>query len=322
MQSIEVACANEFMPIDVDPAPPVRFFNVISTKRSGHHAFISWYRDGSSGKTEFLNNQVIGNAVVPKALALAQGSAQPATIILNYEGVTVPGVKRILTAQRAAGIPAHSVLFVRDPLNLCASLVRRKPLRHAELVMVLRQLFALRNWLRLLDQDRSCADLIFYNRWLADEDYRAETARLLGVKALPVGAQVTRFGGGSSFQDLAEGGSSSAPRLLRRWKGYEDDSLFRSLVTHPVFADVFLKEVAGELCDALGENDGNEERAAFLRSACRQRRRNPHVDRLIEGLARANGVFETIEMLPPGPYKRYTILKAHLRAVLSPLASG
>jgi hypothetical protein len=295
--------------------PRVRFLNVISTKRSGHHALVNWIEDGSSERTRFINNAVIDEALLRSFAGLVSGARGPLTVIMNFEGVTVSGVSRTIAGQKAAGAAVENILFVRDPLNVCASLMHRKAMVHAELVMVLRQLFSLRDWLAAYRRGTADADLVFYNRWLVDDDYRALLAERLSIAPAAVRNEITKFGGGSSFKDLARGGSEAAPRLTSRWKKYAGDRLFRCLLTHPQFADVFLEEVRGEICDARGESDADAERAAYLEAAVRERRSSPYVDRLIDGLARDPDAFCRIEGLSAGLSKRLYIVRTHAKAL-------
>jgi len=295
---------------------PAHFINVISTKRSGHHAFISWIETGSSTSTRFINNAAISPDLIASVPKLAR-SATPTTIIMNYEGVSIPGVKKVTPAQVADGATVQNILFVRDPLNACASLLHRKPLRQLELVMILRQLFALRNWLEHYQDGQFDGELAFYNRWLLDPQYRERLADRLSINASRPPSEITSFGGGSSFQDLSKGGESAAPRLLQRWKAYADDRLFCALVNHPCFSDIFMDELSGAIRDGHGDSDEDAERVAFLETACRKRQRFPLVDKVIEGLMGDQAAFERIEALPAGLQKRLFILKAHIGALVS-----
>ena len=297
------------------PATHVKFLNIVSTKRSGHHAFIEWIEDGTARQTQFINNAVVGPGLLARLPGLASTSGD--IILMNYEGVTVAGVSKVIAAQAATGAAVENVLFIRDPLNACASLLHRKSLQHLELVMVLRQLFALRSWLKHYQNRQFEGDLVFYNRWLQDRRYKDSVAARLSINSGSVPDQITSFGGGSSFQDLATGGESAAPHLLNRWRSYADDRLFRSLVTHPYFYDVFLAELSGAISDSAGENDADEERASFLESTRRKRKRNPLVDRIIDRLSEHQAAFERIEALPPGLRKRLLITKAHIGALLA-----
>lgn len=296
--------------------PPARFINVISTKRSGHHAFISWIQTGSSGPTRFINNAAISPGLIASVTELSRCTPDSPAIIMNYEGVSIPGVDKVTKAQAATGAAVQNVLFVRDPLNACASLLHRKSFRQLELVMILRQLFALKNWLKQYQDRQFDGELAFYNRWLVDPHYRERLADRLSINAAQLPNEITSHGGGSSFQDLSRGGESAAPRLLQRWKAYADDRLFRALVAHPCFSDIFMDELSGAIRDERGYSDEDAERVAFLETACRQRRRLSLVDRVIEGLMGDQEAFERIEALPAGLQKRLLILKAHIGALV------
>jgi hypothetical protein len=294
----------------------VRFLNVISTKRSGHHALIKWVEDGSRQPTCFINNAPINDAFLARISDLVAKASEPTTVILNYEGVSVAGVHKILAHQRTLGAPQHNMLFARDPLNACASLMQRKAAVYAQLVMILRQLFALSDWLRRYQAGDSGLDLVFYNRWLADENYRQTIADRLAIQNKPVRSEITKFGGGSSFQD-AQGGSAAAPRLLSRWTSYKDDPLFRTMVGHPRFVDIFLAEVNGTITDAGGESDYGQDRAAYLESLRGQPPASAYANRMINGLSRNTRAYQDIEALKGGLHKRALILKAHVGALLN-----
>ncbi len=299
-------------------SPFVRFLNVISTKRSGHHALIKWIETGSPVPTRFINNAAINPELFDRISDLVRNIREPTTIILNYEGVTPAGVGKVLTVQKDSGASVQNVLFVRDPLNACASLMQRKAVVYAELVMILRQLFALKNWLDLYQQGKANADLVFYNRWLADDDYRAGVAQRLGINAQPVGTEVTAFGGGSSFRDLAQGGAAAAPKLLNRWKAYEHDAVFRSLISHPLLAGTFHDELRGAITDSAGESDRDENRAAYLAGARNGYSTAGFLGRIIQGLSQDLAAFERIEAQGPSFRKRITIAVTYLNAVSSP----
>ena len=62
------------------------FINVILTKRSGHHAFIEWYRTHHPETSTFINNHPISSALCAK-IASHIKTNQSNPLILNYEGV-------------------------------------------------------------------------------------------------------------------------------------------------------------------------------------------------------------------------------------------
>ncbi|MGI9423586.1 MAG: hypothetical protein ACR2PA_10360, partial [Hyphomicrobiaceae bacterium] len=103
----------------------------------------------------FANNSIIGAphdrviADFDRTVSRSQSPDLSPILVLNYEGITPLGFDRAAEAQKNIGADIRNVLFLRDPLNLCASLIHRKPIIEFELVMILRQLFAERNWLQL-----------------------------------------------------------------------------------------------------------------------------------------------------------------------------
>ena len=75
-------------------------------------------------------------------------------------------------------------MFLRDPLNLCASLIRRKALPWLEIVAILRQLFAERDWLMIhARQEVPTLQLIPYSAWLNDNTYRRRIAEAFDLRS-------------------------------------------------------------------------------------------------------------------------------------------
>jgi hypothetical protein len=301
--------------------PLVRFLNIISTKRSGHHALIAWIEDCSPQSTLFFNNSVLQARTFEKLPVLARTLTEPTTILLNYEGISPFGVASALARQREADAVIDKVLFIRDPLNVCASLMRRRSNVRVKLFNILRQMFALRNWLHEYQQKRIDADLVFYNRWLVDHEYRDAFANRLSLKPVPIRSEITKFGGGSSFRDLNAGGSAAAPQLLNRWKYYKDDPIFQSIVGHPYFRTAFHDLANGSITDIRGESDYDAERAAYFEKLRRQPAKSAYVSRIIDGLSRKQEVFEQVEATRAGLYKRSLILRAHVSALFAPSIS-
>ncbi len=302
--------------------PLVRFLNIISTKRSGHHALIAWIEDSSLQRTQFFNNSVLQARTFEKLPELARKQTEPTTVILNYEGISPSGVAGALARQKECDAVIDEVLFIRDPLNVCASLMRRRTNIRLKLFNVLRQMFALRNWLHEYQQKRTDADLVFYNRWLSDYEYRNAFARRLSLNPVAIRSEISKFGGGSSFRDLSSGGSMAAPQLLNRWKHYKDDPIFQAIVGHSYFAGAFHALASGSITDARGESDYDEERASYFEKLRRQPQTSAYVSRMIDGLSRRQEVFEQVEATRAGFYKRSLVLRAHVSALLAPAPSS
>ncbi|MGK9170158.1 hypothetical protein KXR53_27845 [Inquilinus limosus] len=298
------------------------FINVISTKRSGHHAFVRWLRQHRDTPTAFANNLVIGEPIRSRLLRLdrppAPGKSAPDAVIFNYEGVTRLGLEVAWRLQRVADGRMVDLLFLRDPLNLCASLLHRKRLVRLDLVMILRQLFAERDWLEAYAEGAVPGlSLIGYNAWLTDAAYRQRVADRLGLRSSERVTAVTRHGGGSSFKDLASVGDDEARRLTTRWHGYREDSLFGVLLTHPRLLPWFEAALAGEIRDSFGADLADPDGLAHLRATARSRPRHPFIDRMIDSLADRQDLFHRIES-GTSFEKKLGIARAHLAVLAGP----
>jgi len=72
--------------------------------------------------------------------------------------------------------------------------------------------------------------VINYNRWFADETYRAALGSQLNMISVDKGVdQVANWGPASSFDKLSYDGRANEMKVLERWKHYADDELYRSV---------------------------------------------------------------------------------------------
>jgi hypothetical protein len=301
----------------------LEFINVISTKRSGHHAFISWLRERRGRPSWFINNAVIGapmddhvRRLAAERPAAGTASGAPKTVIFNYEGVTRAGLEMAWAAQRAAGGHIRNVLFLRDPLNLCASLVHRKRLPWLEIVALLRQLFAEREWLTIYAQGEVPGlQLIPYNAWLNDDAYRSRTAEALGLQSSGRIHEISSFGGGSSFSRSTLLVDPDVARLTTRWHVYRDNAFYNALITHPKLRPSFEAAVAGEIADEAGHGFGEPAMLAHLRAKSRPRSGHVLADRMIDRLSERSDLFHAIEC-SNAQWKKAHLMRAHLAALV------
>ncbi len=291
-----------------------QLINIISTKRSGHHAFIEWYRAHHPRTTEFINNHPLNNALSIKiASHLKTDSNHP--LILNYEGVMPSNVYKSIENQTTASNKITSIVFLRDPLNLAASLINRKKNRSANVVMIVRQLLAERHWiLERGDSNRPFLH-IGYDAWLLDQDYRAALAKQLGLSSHELSNAVTPQGGGSSFGNETELTEHDRRKLVTRWHGYRGDPFFEAVISHPAYADVFEAAYTGLYPDSLGATFAAEDAASYLRQLRADHKPNRFLDRLIARLATRLDLFEKMDI--EGSFmKKPLILRAYLTALV------
>jgi hypothetical protein len=301
----------------------LEFINVISTKRSGHHAFISWLRERSGRPSRFINNAVMGAPMKAHMLRLSAeraragiGSSPPKTVIFNYEGVTRAGLELTWAAQRAVGGHIRNVLFLRDPLNLCASLIHRKALPWLEIVAVLRQLFAEREWLTIYAQREVPAlQLILYNAWLIDDAYRRHIAEAFELQSSTRIHEVSSYGGGSSFSRSTILADPAVASLTTRWHSYRDNAFFNALMTHPNLRPSFEAALSGEIADEAGHSLADDAGLAHLRAKSRPRSRHLLVDRMADRLSERPDLFHAIEC-SNAERKKIHLVWAHITALI------
>jgi hypothetical protein len=300
----------------------LEFINVISTKRSGHHAFIAWLRAHKGRPTRFINNAVLGEpmtAYVQRLSAersLVGNGSSPATVIFNYEGATRRGLELTWVAQRAVNGTIRNVLFLRDPLNLCASLIRRKALPWLEIVAILRQLFAERDWLMIhARQEVPTLQLIPYSSWLNDDTYRRRIAEAFGLQSSTSLYEVSSYGGGSSFSRSTEFLGPDVVSLTTRWHAYRDDAFFNALITHPKLRPCFETALAGEIAGEAGHTLADDGALAHLRAKNRPRSGHLWVDRMVDRLSERQDLFHAIECSNARGKKAH-LVRAYMAALI------
>ena len=315
----------------------VSFLNVVSTKRSGHHAFIQWLMANGRGRAVHVNNvrvganivQAVEHAVEEKATDDGIGEpSSPTRVIINFEGVTTRGVAETIASQRTLSTDITTIIFLRDPLNLVASLIQRKTLPLKDLVMLIRQVLAEKALLGL-SQDRMenktktqkapapfpVDAFVFYNAWLTDPAHRAGLAQACGLQSDTLPGTVTPHGGGSSFDDLEHFGTADTARLLSRWKAHRDTPAYRAMISHPLVAGIFRTALNGTLKDSFGGHMQDDEALAFLQETIFNRRGHRLVDGFLAQLSDRQDLFETIER-STARAKKPLILKASLLGLL------
>ncbi|GGX64928.1 hypothetical protein GCM10007385_37580 [Tateyamaria omphalii] len=204
---------------------PGRVLRVYGMRRSGNHALIDWIMRNTSGGGLFLNNCKPGRDPLQTTRAVtayrdgteldlsdrqakiaAAGDAP--TALVSYED-RMPQLER-KPLYRA---PETCVIIYRSFLHWAASLLRKiqrnpgyGPVERMRVMMN-----SIGTYGAMLDrvQDDDIVPLLF-DRWTADDRYRADMASRLDLPGRDLGkGAVQRYGGGSSFQ-----GQSATPDTL------------------------------------------------------------------------------------------------------------
>jgi len=229
---------------DLD-APPAREIRMFAVRRSGHHALIHWIAQQCGEPIRFINDcQPFENPLQyhgrqpraaeewyigikdPRFLAL---SGSP--LVYNYEHrdlapfasrEVVPAGLRFGTGEQVREVLVH-----RDPYNLLASHRKWRPEEfdrpeYVPRLLALWKLYA-REFLRTTEYlaDPVCVN---YNRWFIDPGYRTGLIRALDLPVaadLGVPAEVSPYGGGSSFDKSTMDGQAAQMKVLERWKAFD-----------------------------------------------------------------------------------------------------
>ena len=224
-------------------------------RRSGNHAIASWLqRNAPEGRALFLNNCRRG-ANPLDAFASAEVNADKVAtrkaqahleafgpkvgdgglFLISYEDKSPAHdhAKKPLSGYFDRGLIDHEVLIFRSFLNWAASMTKKLEANESysvsrRMAVVLRSVDLYADLLGdVIDGDAAVA--ICYDRWVADEAYRAELLSALGLELRDnTLGQVTHYGGGSSFQkDAAESGDLTTDR---RFVQMMQDPLYQAVL--------------------------------------------------------------------------------------------
>ena len=151
-----------------------------------------------------------------------------------------------------AGDVCKSILVLRDPFNLCASLLRSGYFSRG-----LDELPALycNHAEAFLRGDRAHVVGLNYNQWVRDRAYRISAARRLGFETdgSPYDS-IPANGGGSSFSGQSYSGKASQMNLFGRWHPMVASEEFCRLVCAPQVHEVAMTifpALASEVYDAI-----------------------------------------------------------------------
>lgn len=220
---------------------------IISTKRSAHHAFVHWYCRNARRPVTFFNNITLSAPPRMRERENFDGSAAPirtkggdyeldllagsTDVVMNIEGKSPMTIRRWTEGYLRARVPGQlrRVVFLRDPVNTLASLARRcHPKTPRKLFSYFYQVLAIQQTIAQLPDTRAefCDRIVLMTPWLLDPVYRGELAGYLDLNPGAPPGQVTRQGGGSSFAGRAYNPETDGAALHRRWQEVERDSLF------------------------------------------------------------------------------------------------
>ncbi len=224
-------------------------------RRSGNHAIASWLqRNAPEGRALFLNNcrrgahpleafasAEVNDRKLPTGKAQADLAAfgrdvgDGGLLLISYEDHSPaqdrPG--KPLSGHFERGLIDHEVLVYRGFLNWVASLAKKLEPNAGysvsrRIAVILRAVDLYGDLLGEVIEGGD-AVTICYDRWVAQDDYRADRLAMLGLEMRDNRlGQVTRYGGGSSFQkETAESGELATDR---RFAEMLQDPLYQAVL--------------------------------------------------------------------------------------------
>lgn len=315
-----------------------RDLQVIALKRSGHHAFITWVCEWKGGPTFFINNVLPSNPPRFGSLSLyrremidesdirllsydvdAVLAQSKYDVVLNFEGRASQSIEKFEAALRKnwGRPPGLRVLFLRDPLNNFASLVKRVPKNSFRATLkCISQVF---RFCEYMDHVRSAAhsgryvfdEVVLFTRWQLDETYRQQLASTFGLTSSRLKGELSKFGGGSSFSGLAFDPTNDYEQLFSRWRQMKDDALFLA-----IFRSERLLEAVNAYYDCFGEHE-LVQRAAVHELMSRAQRSSAAASvyrRWIHQFERYQIAFDKADCVPMKPL--HLVYRSYLKTIL------
>ena len=269
--------------------------NVVSTQRSGHHAFIEWFCHHSP-RSWTLHNNVPTIRLLRTSLPAAAGSSDGAGHIFNFEGIGPGPISTVEARAADLSLEPRRIVFLRHPLNVLAGLthraIRTGRSRFDMATQIARSVNAQIAWMKIWGPDAPGLSLS-YDHWIADDAYRRLVAEKLDLQGHDLLTKVADYGRGSSFTEYAEAPDPAA--LLDRWSGLKDLPEFRAVVSHEKFRDHLIAICDGGRPDSLGRDFANPEGARWLRSLPKTRPAPRDIDRYLDSLEPGTGALAVLE---------------------------
>jgi len=250
---------------------------LLGLRRSGVHPVLSWLAGLYEGEVCFLNDINHQPPVQPERpsedLPGIDGEFNRSVrldekknlLLLGYEDERLVHLRDRPPGEDIYGLSQEfrDVLLLRDPFNTFAS---RLQLRHKQPNNPFTKDFLLpdkdgaprlaRRWKFLAHEYLGKTNhlnhrklLINYNRWVADEDYRASLCESLGVPLREEHREIVPYYGfGSSFDEGRYDRRASSMNLSSRWEHFRDDAEFLSLIEDPEIWELS-ERIFGEVLD-------------------------------------------------------------------------
>ena len=203
----------------------------VATKRSGHHAILSWFAKQMK-ETVIHHNDVDPYKLVDGEIHYFGGvkktkyaGSDSKKIIYSFEDAKIDDINMVENH-----IEAESIIVLRDVRNTIASLIRSTEKRS------LKQRLAesTNAWF-----EYACEILngkkqyILFDKWFKDKAYRMWICDNFDIPFTDEGINfIPKNANGSSFDQMKYQGRAQDMKVLERWKAYNNNSIFNSYCTN------------------------------------------------------------------------------------------
>jgi hypothetical protein len=236
---------------------PTNEIRIFGLQRCGQHLIINWIIKQCKGKVLFVNNMKIDGGPlggwrkmyyedgVLKKLKSYDNLGAIDYYIYNYEDISFSDVP----ARPFFPAPCKfvQILVIRDLFNFMASRLKIMYTRKRGCKIKLTHLFGrkkiLKYWIEtakeFLGETKKLKNKIGinFNSFFLNKAYRKNIADKLGLDFTDEGLnEVTKFGGGSSFDSTKYDGQAQKMGVLKRYMEFEKDATYRNLVNHSIAA--------------------------------------------------------------------------------------
>ena len=221
---------------------------VFGLKRSGNHAIINWILGMIPNNCVFINNlsgfkdplkQKIDGRIINRNLKKED------SILYNYEDFNIAQLKNkpLLPNNCILRTQLHrkkfNVMILRDPYNMFASRLKTKKgggrnivIKNANKIRDRWCIYA-KEYLRETNFLGSDKVIVNFNKWFKEEEYRRKLSKVLGLdfsdKNLNI---VSKYGSGSSFDNVIFNGNAQSMDILNRWQTITNNKIFKELCNH------------------------------------------------------------------------------------------
>lgn len=209
-------------------------FLIAGTKRSGHHAVITWLANQMPETVRHYNDILYE----PFSHGEVVCKSRPGdTYIGNVEKRNIYSMEDIplQKLQSLNNLELEIIIVLRDIRNTLASDIKacapRSVNKHLGILTTVWKEYAF-NYINNPQEY-----YILFDRWFNDREYRTQICEVLNVPFSDKGLnKVPDYGGGSSFDRTKFDGKAQKMDVLNRWKLFSDHPLYRKYYTSDLSA--------------------------------------------------------------------------------------